>query len=75
MTMPTFAKELTNERFDELLELSSWMQRWSSAIEDTNHCEERYLDLQTEGEELGQAIDEAGFTYEQVETFAFDMAE
>ena len=74
-TLPSFAKELSSERFDVLLDLSSWMQSWSSAIEDTHHCDEDYLELQEEGEMLSQAIEETGFTYEQVETFAFDLAE
>ena len=66
---------MSQERFDVLLDLSSWMQSWSSGVEDTHHCDEDYLELQEQGEELGQAIEAAGFTYEQVETFAFDLAE
>ena len=73
--LPSFAKELSEARFDELLDLSSWMRSWSNALEHTNHCDEFYLDLQEDGDELQKAITDAGFTYEQVETFAFDLAE
>ena len=74
-TLPSFCRGMSQERFDILLDLSSWMQSWSSGVEDTHHCDEDYLELQEQGEELGQAIEAAGFTYEQVETFAFDLAE
>lgn len=73
--MTEFAKTLIAKRFDVLLGLSSWLQRWWSALEDTHHCDEAYLGLQEESRELGEAIEEAGFTYEQVESFAFDLAE
>ncbi len=71
MTLPTFCKGMTEERFDILLDLSSWMRSWSSDVEDTHHCDENYLELQQQGEELSQAIEKAGFTYEQVEEFTF----
>ena len=74
-TLPAFCKGMSSERFDILLDLSSWMSSWSNAIEDTHHCDEDFLDLQEQGEELRQAIEAAGFTYEQVETFTFDLAE
>ena len=73
--MTEFAKTLSAKRFDVLLELSSWMQSQHNALIDTNPCDEAYLGIQDEGEELAEAITENGFTYEQVETFAFDLAE
>ena len=73
--MTEFAKTLSAKRFDVLLELSSWMQSQHNALMDTNPRDEAYLGIQDEGEELAEAITENGFTYEQVETFAFDLAE
>lgn len=73
--MTEFAKSLTTERFDLLLEMSSWMQHWHGALDATHHCDENYLDLQQQGEEMREAIEASGFTWEQVETFAFDLAE
>lgn len=70
-TLPTFAKTLTSTKFDELLDLSSWMRSNQTAVEETHHCDLGYLDLQEEGEELAEAITSAGFTYEQVEEFTF----
>ena len=75
MTLPSFCKDLSEERFDELLELSSWMKTWSNALEDTNHCEPGFHDLQLQSADLADAIKESGFTWEQVETIAFDLAE
>ena len=74
-TLPSFCRGMSDERFDELLDLSSWMRSWSHALEHTSHCDEFYLDLQEDGDELRQAIEAAGFTWEQVETFCFDLAE
>ena len=74
-TLPSFAKGLSKEKFETLLDLSTWMQQWNSALMETNHCEPEFQELQEEGEELAKACKEAGFTYEQVETFAFDLAE
>ena len=51
------------------------MQSQHNAQMDTNPCDKAYLGIQDEGEELAEAITENGFTYEQVETFAFDPAE
>ena len=74
-SLPSFARGLTDERFDVLLDLSSWMRSWSYSLEHTHHCDESYLDIQEDGDELRQACEEAGFTWEQVETFCFDLPE
>lgn len=70
-TLPAFAYTLTTEKFDVLLDLSTWMRSNQRAVEETHHCDVDYLDLQEEGEELAEAITDAGFTYEQVEEFTF----
>lgn len=74
-TLPQFALALSEERFDLLLDLSSWMKNLTDATLETHYCDESYLDLDEGHDELNAAILAAGFTYEQVETFAFDLAE
>lgn len=75
MSIPSFCKGMSEEKFDLLLDLSSWMKSNHDALIETNHCDESYLDIQREGEELSEAITEAGFSYSMVETMAFDLAE
>ena len=71
MTLPTFAKNLTEAQFDVLLNLSTELSWWYNQHENTHYCDVEYLDLQQTGEELAKDITDAGFTYEQVEEFTF----
>ena len=66
-----FVRQLDNQQFETLQTLASWMRGHHNLIENTHYCDPEYNDLAGRGEALADAIEDAGFTYEQVENFSY----